>query len=612
MKTTRILPPSYSGLQRVDPQIATPTYLPGRGREDREIMPCEEWLKSRYFSGYLWDSFWRDDVRREFCEIVDDPNVEEVILDGSIGWGKSFWARAYITRLIYEVSCLSNPGEFFLGNPMSVISMAMMSVKGEKARSVLFDGIRRSLTDIPYFAREARFNDTWETKRLLTSIKFDDFGLIVKPVVTNIGAVISEDLFAFVLDEANFLPRVQGSRRALDAEAASRAGQVWSAAREFAKKARTRIRSRFLKGGRCWGKMIILSSAIDDNDFTEERRRIAEDAGDLGNRVRYVSKSLWEGKPIGTFSGATFRVDMGIRGRPPRILEEQEHPAGEVIDVPVELKVDFKDDPVLSIRELAGRRSAPTSTWITDPVMVDSMWDRERREPIADVVESGYLDIERGALVVRTRNDWQPLYYPNRPRTIHVDLSSTGDRTGFVMACSPTTQEAEVRDRETGGIATVSVPEIHVDLAVAIAPPRAGRIDIVEIEDQILRLAAMGFDIKLVTFDAYQSERSMQMLEAAGIPTKRLSVDRYPDPYIVLRRAMRLGYVSCPYNEILEDELFTLVESAHNGKVDHPPRGSKDIADALAGVTYAHADPRYLEWAINRTGGIAGLPSIPI
>lgn len=615
--SSRLAPPSYTRQDSSDrsAEIVSPSYLPGAGRKDRPILPCEEWLKSKYYTGGMWDQFWREDVRREFCEIVDDPAVEEIVLDGSIGWGKSFWMRAFVLRVVYELSTRANPGAYFLGNPNSTISIALMSVKQEKSRAVLFDNLRNTMESIPYFQRECRFNDEWDTARLQTQIKFTDFNVVVKPVVTNIGAVISDDLFTFVLDEGNFLPKVKDSKRALDAESASRAdGGVWSAAREFAKKARTRIRSRFLKNGRCWGKMLIGSSAIDDGDFTEERRKEAEEAGELGTRVRYIRRSLWEGKPPGTFGDATFDLDLGRRGRPPRILSAGEVPIGEVIQVPEELRTDFVDDPVLATRELAGRRSAPRNVWLGEETQLNALWDKMRPDPCATTQLSGELTFDRSALVVRTRSGLSvPILYPSLPRVLHLDLSSTGDRTGVAMGCAPGFDEFEVRDHENGGLSVVRVPRLHVDLALAVVPPRGGMIDLIEVEEFVMQLIAAGFDIRLVTFDQFQSNRSLQTFEQSGISSKYLSVDRMPDPYQLLRRILRRGCASAPYNDVLESELTNLSEDASTGKVDHPPRGSKDVSDALASISYALVHPDYLQWALERGSGSGGcLPSLPM
>lgn len=609
---TLVTPPSYVTGDR-GPRVRSPSYLPGAGRKDRKPAPAEEWLKSRYLSGRLWDTFWRDETREAFCSIVDSPDVEEVILDGSIGWGKSHFARALVMRWVYELTCLASPGETFLSNPTAQVKMALMSVKQEKAREVLFDRLKGMIDRVPYFEREAKYNDDWDTSRLLTSLVFRECGLRVEPVVSNIGSVISDDLICFVLDEANFLPRVQNSKRALDAEAAARVGDgAWSAAREFVSKARTRMRSRFLKGGRCWAKLLVLSSSIDDNDFTLERITDAEKAGELGTRVRYVSKSIWDGKAPGTYSTETFRVDLGARGRPPRVLRPEEVPAGEVIDVPVDLRTDFVDNPVLAVRELAGRRAAPRNVWLTDDEALKRAWDQERRPPCEPVQFSGELIVDREALVVRLPRVaiWEPRYHPGLPRVAHIDLSSTGDATGISMGCCPEVMEAVVRDRVSGETMSVPVPRVHIDFALQVVPPPGGRIDIIEVEEFLLLMMAMGFDLRLVTFDQFQSERSIQSFERAGIPSRRLSLDRYPEPYGTFRRVLRMDGASLPWSPVLDRELRDLLEDSGTGKVDHPAKGSKDVADSVAGVVHALVHPDYLKWALERTGQASALPGV--
>ena len=41
-----------------------------------------------------------------------------------------------------------------------------------------------------------------------------------------------------------------------------------------------------------------------------------------------------------------------------------------------------------------------------------------------------------------------------------------------------------------------------------------------------------------------------------------------------------------PDHNKAQRELIELERDAKTGKVDHPPRGSKDLADAIAGVVY--------------------------
>ena len=63
-------------------------------------------------------------------------------------------------------------------------------------------------------------------------------------------------------------------------------------------------------------------------------------------------------------------------------------------------------------------------------------------------------------------------------------------------------------------------------------------------------------------------------------------MDKTPISYEILKAALYDGRVDLPKHDQLELELVNLERDEKTGKVDHPPHGSKDLADALAGVVY--------------------------
>ena len=72
----------------------------------------------------------------------------------------------------------------------------------------------------------------------------------------------------------------------------------------------------------------------------------------------------------------------------------------------------------------------------------------------------------------------------------------------------------------------------------------------------------------------------MQLLNYQGIETNRVSTDRDQSIWKSLKDIASEGRLRMPYDQLLLDELEAL--SDVNGKVDHPPAGSKDLADAFA------------------------------
>jgi hypothetical protein len=104
----------------------------------------------------------------------------------------------------------------------------------------------------------------------------------------------------------------------------------------------------------------------------------------------------------------------------------------------------------------------------------------------------------------------------------------------------------------------------------------------------------LGFKIKKVTLDGFQSTDTIQQLNKRRFDADYLSVDRNMLPYQDLRDAIYEDRIEFPEYvvpwkhgdtkmvDIAYQELTQLIDTGK--KVDHPPGGSKDVADAMAGV----------------------------
>jgi hypothetical protein len=117
------------------------------------------------------------------------------------------------------------------------------------------------------------------------------------------------------------------------------------------------------------------------------------------------------------------------------------------------------------------------------------------------------------------------------------------------------------------------------------------------------------FRLKTITMDGFQSTDTMQQLRKKKFWVDYLSVDKSKLPYEDLREALYDGRLEFPPYmtylnkgdtstvEIVIKELSELQDDGK--KIDHPAKGSKDVADAIAGVvstligdrTYARGVP---------------------
>jgi len=244
--------------------------------------------------------------------------------------------------------------------------------------------------------------------------------------------------------------------------------------------------------------------------------------------------------------------------------------------------------------------SAPEGvpTWIANPIRTEEDFaDEFKRDPERALmmykcqppmardayfrydafVLSSFGAMKEGNLILLDPNNRRPIreahgYEPPfmHPRSdsqhfIHVDLAKNRDRAGFCMLSYDSTK-------------------IRVELAWGFEAPRGGEIDFDSIVEFIDKIAHMGFWIRKVTYDGWQSVGSLQQLRKKGIEASMLSIKK--EQYDTLKDMINSDTVEGYFYELLVNELLGL-ELIGGKKVDHKEGGSNDVADALAGATWS-------------------------
>ena len=139
---------------------------------------------------------------------------------------------------------------------------------------------------------------------------------------------------------------------------------------------------------------------------------------------------------------------------------------------------------------------------------------------------------------------------------------------------------------DRGGGLIEQLPYIEIDFAIDFVPPKNDEIDLGRVRALLFKLYELGLNIRWVTLDAYNSADMIQRFRQAGFKSGIQSVDKDSVPYNAMKYGLSDNRVNVPYHPRLETELLNLEYNAEKDKVDHPPQGSKDIADCLAGVVY--------------------------
>jgi len=215
-------------------------------------------------------------------------------------------------------------------------------------------------------------------------------------------------------------------------------------------------------------------------------------------------------------------------------------------------------------------------------------------EPLSD-----YFDIESACrLSDLTTGKYRPIYFPQSTRVAHIDLAINHDAAGIVMGClgNPVVQSIQTDIRK------IQLPEytVWIDFFMRIMAPSGSKIHFSAIRQLMLWLhQTCGYQIGLLSWDGFESEDSVQIMERRGYKVTKLSIDRTLGPYSTLRDVIHYQRLLMPNHELVKTELKHLEKAKRRHRktemVDHPKTmrfgskllpGSKDVADSLAGTTH--------------------------
>lgn len=516
----------------------------------------------------------------------------EAILTGSIGWGKTFFASIAACRVLYELSCMRNPHRSFGIGPGTDISFVVLSVKEDLAIKVAFENIITKIGESDYFKEHFPF------KSMKREIIFPNKIQVAARASTD-SAALGLNVFAAMIDESNFMQPIK--KGSVDA----RVGGTDRAQFLYNQLIR-RMKSRFQRHGKLPGMMIVVSSKQTKDDFTAKRVRESHD--DPAVFVR--DYATWHVKPKGIYSEETFKVLVGNDQIPSKILEPGEERALRkhlqdgllIVDVPIDFRKDFEDNLEDAIRDVAGVETVTVSPFIQQRDKILPCIDSSRSHPFSSVewvqTESGIVQWGKLAQRVEYRDagappdadpveEWQPLHHPGASRHIHIDPSINTDCTGFAMGCVTGYKTIVRRDLKTNKQYTEPAPVIWVDFLLRVRPPVGGEIDHGLIRNLVYQIQDHGFYVSLVTMDQFNSAPTIQKFNTKGINSELMSVDKPMDPYDTLKAAIYENRVFFYEYSPLLDELRTIQKDHKKNKVDHPRDGSKDVADALAGIVFS-------------------------
>jgi hypothetical protein len=508
----------------------------------------------------------RPGVRAELIELFGtEVNGERIALyrwgmfTGAIGIGKTTMASIILPYMVHWVLCLKNPQDFYELLPGSRIAFMQMSTSEDQAKEVVFGDIKARIEYSPWFQRNAQFDPAFKNQ-----LRFPK-DVWVLPGNSAETTFEGYNILGGILDEAD------SHKVTKDKDYAE---QGWNTIN-------SRIDSRFQDKG----FLLTVGQMKKGGGFAAKKYKELKSDKETSHTVRMT---IWESlgwqrflKPDGThdsFWYDTKRKEIVPSGAATLISGKSEN----LMEVPTIYRKNFENKPEQALRDLAGIPPAAGDPFISLTYKIDEAVARwqERYDNLGSPVND---DPVRPQFA-----DWFKAK-DSLKRSMHVDTaySSEGDALGLAMG-----HVAEVVEWE-GELK----PYIVFDFLLRIKAAPGTEILLQDVRRIIYHVRDdFGFKIACVSMDGFQSTETKQQLRKRKFRTEYVSVDRSKLPYEDLRDALYEDRIEFPPYityaqkgsderlQIAVKELSELEED--DKKVDHPANGSKDVADAMAGVVY--------------------------
>ena len=555
----------------------------------REVVPIETWLNEEFYSGPSSSQlypYWKNAI----IKVFNSPKrINEVIITGSIGTGKSTAAIYMIAYRLYELSCYYPPQALYNLMNNSKILFAYFNITKDLAGQVGFSQLRDLIDTIPYFQNIFKRNE-----RINSILEWPQSRIYMKPASTS-NDVLGMNLISFFVDEANFFKGDGAS------STGNSINDVQSKARILYNSVRTRGKSRFVVNNEDYTFNVLVSSSMYESSFTEDR--IKESAGD--DNVMVFDAKIWEVKNVDTYSKEKFVVFSGnelidpvicnsvaevnyIRAhyRLPEVECDTPNEAIQdiqdydikkrFIEVPMNFKKEFEGNIIQALQDIAGVPVAATGKLFSN------------RDSYSRALTGEESPFTQDQIVISTnanttiqdyfKKDWRPKDLAKK-RFIHFDQATSGDSYGAAQCYIDSVTYDEY-----------GLPKVNIkfDWMIRINPPKPPhKIDLAKVRSIIPWQEKMfGISYGMISYDTFQSAEAVQDLDKSGYPVQFRSVDKSDKEYLDLTELYYQGRIHHYRNEWYEKELFNLNWYRAQGKVDHPSvkeGGTKDVSDAVCG-----------------------------
>jgi len=499
-----------------------------------------------------------------FGEEVNGDRIatyEEAMVTGAIGIGKTTFASIALPYMAHWILCLKDPQDYFDLLPGSRIALMQMSTSEDQAVQVIFGDIKARIEHSPWFVENYQFDPKFSKQ-----IRFAAKDIWILPGDSAETTFEGYNILAGILDE------MDSHKITKDKDYAELGFNTIN----------SRIASRFIdtttKGHK--GLIICIGQMKKGVGFAADKYEEM-----LKNPKAHVTRmTIWESRgwqlylnPDGTRD--SFWYDIKRKQIiPATLVEYVDNP--DMMEIPAAYRHQFENKPEMALRDLAGIPPAISDPFISLTDKIDSCRDRWA---------AAHGD-ESPVKSNPSRPEFEDWFRGNgdpRRRAVHIDLAVSGNGDALGMAMGHIDHLVE-RDNELK-------PHIVIDCLIRIKASPGQEIILSDVRNVLYLLKnEYRFRIIDVTMDGFQSTDTMQQLRKKKFSVDYLSVDKSTLPYEDLREAIYeerldfpkyLTYTNKGDTSLVEIAVRELQQLTNTGrKIDHPTNGSKDLADAMAGV----------------------------
>lgn len=459
----------------------------------------------------------------------------EVVLELGKGSGKDFCSTISCCYAVYVLLCLKDPAMYFRKPRGDAIDIINIAVNAEQAKNVFFKGFQRLVEGSEWFAGKYT--------------KYSNYISFDKNVTVFSGHSERESFEGYNLILA-FLDEISGfATKSSGSESTKTAESIYTMFKQS-------VVSRFPDVG----KVVSLSFPREKGDFIDSKyNELVKDKEVVKKEHTFkLIEDLPDGLKDNEFSISweediikAYAIDkVWCLKRPSWVI----NPTKKIDDY----KDSFYSDPVDTLMRFACMPPDATDAYFPSREKIEKAYRLQRINVDADGIISKHFKPN-----------------PDKQYFIHVDLAQKHDRCVVSMA------HVESWQQRGEGENFIS-PKIVVDFIRYWIPTRSKSVDFREVKRFILDIYKMGFDIKLCTFDRWNSFDMMKELESEGMKVENLSIkkDHYDDYKLAIMEERLTG----PYIPLLIDEMVRL--RIIKGKVDHPPGGFNDLSDSTCGAIF--------------------------